>query len=100
MYEVVIIKADYEGWWLFDGWQEDIIKRYKATDLDNLLDTYNTIIDEMKHKYNSHITGKYNIIAFFNACDLEYCEDCEEDMQIYYTPLMTKNNEFFNYEDN
>ena len=26
MYEVVIVKADYEGWWLFEGWQEDIIK--------------------------------------------------------------------------
>ena len=28
MYEVVIVKADYEGWWLFEGWQEDIIKRH------------------------------------------------------------------------
>ncbi|CAD2073536.1 hypothetical protein GCM10007275_03380 [Jeotgalicoccus coquinae] len=95
MYEVVIVRADYEGWWLFEGWQNDIINRHQFNDDAALIEGYSSIIEQMKEKYNSYIQGKYDLYAFFNACEIEFCEDCDEDVQIYYTPIMTKNNEFY-----
>ncbi|MEK4555212.1 DUF1033 family protein [Jeotgalicoccus sp. FSL K6-3177] len=96
MYEVVIVKADYEGWWLFDGWQDDIINRQQFNDTAQMLTGYKAIIEQMKNDYSSYIQGKYDLYAFFNACEIEFCEECDEDVQIFYTPIMTKNNEFYN----
>ena len=96
MYEVVIVKADYEGWWLFDGWQDDIINRHQFNDIAQMLSGYKAIIEQMKNDYSSYIQGKYDLCAFFNACEIEFCEECDEDVQIFYTPIMTKNNEFYN----
>ena len=95
MYEVVIVKADYEGWWLFDGWQDDIINRHQFNDTAQMLSGYNAIIEQMKNNYSSYIQGKYDLYTFFNACEIEFCEECDEDVQIFYTPIMTKNNEFY-----
>jgi len=96
MYEVVIVKADYEGWWLFEGWQEEIIKRHPFKAKEDMISGYESIIKQMKEDYNSYVTGKYGMHAFFNACEIEFCEDCDEDIQIYYTPIMTENNELYN----
>ena len=49
----------------------------------------------MKSDFNSYVQGKYELYAFFNACEIEFCEDCGEDVQIYYTPIMTQDNEFY-----
>jgi len=95
MYEVVIVRADYEGWWLFEGWQDDIVNRHQYNDDAALTEGYSSIIEQMKKEYNSYIQGKYDLYAFFNACEIEFCEDCDEDVQIYYTPIITKNNEFY-----
>lgn len=96
MYEVVIVKADYEGWWLFDGWQDDIINRHQFNDTAQMLSGYKAILEQMKNDYSSYIQGKYGLCAFFNTCEIEFCEECDEDVQIFYTPIMTKNNEFYN----
>lgn len=95
MYEVVIVKADYEGWWLFDDWQEDIITRYQFNGIAAMTSGYNAIIDQMKSEYNNYVQGKYDLYTFFNACEIEFCEECDEDLQIYYTPIMTHNNEIY-----
>ncbi|WP_020008285.1 DUF1033 family protein [Salinicoccus albus] len=95
MFHIVIIKADYEGWWLFDRWQDDITERYTFKDEDEMKFKYDELINDMKKTYHSFKKGKYEMVAFFNACDLEYCDDCGEDIQIYYTPIMLKDNEVY-----
>ncbi|GAA3726214.1 regulatory protein MsaA [Salinicoccus jeotgali] len=93
MYEIVILKADYEGWWLFEGWQEEIVDRYTYDTEEEMVNGYTDIILGMKKRFNLYKIGKYDMHAFFNGCELEYCEDCDEDLQIFYTPIMTKDNE-------
>ncbi len=43
----------------------------------------------------NYVTGKYNIYAFYNNCDMNYCEDCEEDLQIFYSFIVLQNNEVY-----
>lgn len=93
MYQVAVIKADYEGWWLFDGWQNDIDKSYEFSTKESMITFYHELLKDMKHKFHGNIEGKYGMTAFYNVCDIEYCEECEESLQIFYTPVMLKNNE-------
>ncbi|PTI81513.1 DUF1033 family protein, partial [Mammaliicoccus vitulinus] len=37
----------------------------------------------------------HNIHAFYNNCDLSYCEDCEEDLQIFYSILILNDNSIY-----
>ncbi|MDT4001974.1 regulatory protein MsaA, partial [Staphylococcus aureus] len=30
-----------------------------------------------------------------NNCDMNYCEDCEEDLQIFYSFIVLQNNEVY-----
>ncbi|HDC3822634.1 TPA: DUF1033 family protein, partial [Staphylococcus aureus] len=46
-------------------------------------------------QFDNYVTGKYNIYAFYNNCDMNYCEDCEEDLQIFYSFIVLQNNEVY-----
>lgn len=93
MYQVAIIKADYEGWWLFDDWQNDIDTSFDFSTKDDMITFYHELIREMETKFHSFSEGKYGMMAFYNVCELEYCEECEEALQIFHTPVMLENNE-------
>ncbi|MFC3418253.1 DUF1033 family protein [Salinicoccus hispanicus] len=95
MLRIVILKADYEGWWLFEGWQDNIIRQFSYDSEKDMRQAYAELKQQMKEKFHSSKEGKYSLTAFFNGCELEYCEDCDEDLQIYYTPIMIKNDELF-----
>lgn len=90
MYEIVIITADYEGWWLFDEWREDVTSSHTFNDYDSMKIKYDEIHNDLKDKYSSHKIGKYNIPAFFDCCEIEYCDDCDEDTQIYHSLVVFK----------
>lgn len=95
MWTVTKIRADYEGWWLFSDWTDNIIERYDYEDYDTMLEQYTTIIENAKEKYDNHIIGKYNIYAFYNNCELGFCEDCDENLQIFYSFIVLNNDEVF-----
>ncbi|WP_052256251.1 DUF1033 family protein [Salinicoccus sp. YB14-2] len=94
MYQVAVLKADYEGWWLFEGWQDDLTDIKDFNSEMGMINYYEKLIEQMAEEYHTYQKGRYHLIAFYNACELEYCEDCEEDLQIFYTPLCMKNNAF------
>ncbi|AKG74133.1 DUF1033 family protein [Salinicoccus halodurans] len=95
MFHIVILKADYEGWWLFEDWQQNIVERYTFGAETEMRQQYEKLLDEMKNTYHSFKTGKYEMHAFFNGCELEYCDDCGEDIQIYYTPIMLEDDKVY-----
>ncbi|MBE7356322.1 regulatory protein MsaA [Staphylococcus haemolyticus] len=95
MWTVAKIKADYEGWWLFSDWTDKIIEQYQFTSYDEMLNYYKNIISKSKDYYDNYVVGKYNIHAFYNNCDLNFCEDCEEDLQIFYSFIVLNNKEVY-----
>lgn len=90
MYKINIIKADYEGWWLFDEWQDNIIVRYEFLTESEMKEFYHRLIKQMHAHFSSYQVGKYKMVTFFNCCDVRYCDDCDEDLQMYVSPIMTK----------
>ncbi|WP_251942966.1 regulatory protein MsaA [Staphylococcus sp. Marseille-Q5304] len=95
MWTVTKIRADYEGWWLFDNWKDQIIEYYNFETYNEMINKYIELIELSKDKYDNHLVGKHNIHAFFNNCDLKFCEDCDEDLQIFYSFIVLKNNEVY-----
>ena len=60
-----------------------------------MLDAYKALIKQSKKDYDNYVVGKFNIHAFYNNCDMNYCEDCEEDLQIFYSFIVLNNNEVY-----
>lgn len=40
MWTVTKIRADYEGWWLFSDWPENIVEKYQYQDFDDMFKHY------------------------------------------------------------
>ena len=95
MWKVVTMRADYEGWWLFDDWTDHITHEIICNDFDEMLITYNNLLKSYQGKYANEIVGKYNIHAFYNNCDIAFCEVCEEDLQIFYSILILNDNSIY-----
>lgn len=83
MWEVTKIRTDYEGWWLFDDWMEHIIETYYFETYSSFMNTYEQLIKEAKSTYDNCVVGKHNMYTFYNNCDMNYCEHCDEDLQLF-----------------
>ncbi|MDK7752069.1 regulatory protein MsaA [Staphylococcus ureilyticus] len=95
MWTVAKIRADYEGWWLFSDWTDHIVEQYHFENYEKMLNYYQSIIENSKKYYDNFLVGKYNIHAFYNNCELGFCEDCDEDLQIFYSYIVLNNNEVY-----
>ncbi|AQM41901.1 regulatory protein MsaA [Staphylococcus cohnii] len=95
MWTVAKIRADYEGWWLFSDWTDHIVEQYHFENYEKMLNYYQSIIENSKRHYDNFLVGKYNIHAFYNNCELGFCEDCDEDLQIFYSYIVLNNNEVY-----
>ena len=51
MYQVAVLKADYEGWWLFEGWQNDLINIKDFNSEMSMVDYYEKLIRQMAEEY-------------------------------------------------
>ncbi len=84
MYKLIYMKADYEPWWQFDGWQEQIVS-IETYDTEESLE--NALIKKLqlfreKFPYEKEKDQKY--YAFWTDEEREYCVACEDDIQIYH----------------
>jgi len=95
MWTVAKIRADYEGWWLFSDWTDHIVEQYHFENYEKMLNYYQSIIENSKKHYDNFLVGKYNIHAFYNNCEIGFCEDCDEDLQIFYSYIVLNNNEVY-----
>lgn len=95
MWTVTKIRTDYEGWWLFEDWKNHIIETYCFDTYDSFLKNYEKLIREAKANYDNCIVGKYNMYAFYNNCDMNYCEHCDEDLQIFDSFIILNNEKIY-----
>ncbi|AID01345.1 DUF1033 family protein [Staphylococcus xylosus] len=95
MWTVAKIRADYEGWWLFSDWTDHIVEQYDFETYDEMLNFYKSLILKSKNSFDNYLVGKHNIHAFYNNCELGFCEDCDEDLQIFYSFIVLNKNEVY-----
>ena len=95
MWTVAKIRADYEGWWLFSDWTDHIIEQHDFNTYEEMMTCYKSLLNKSKIDYDNYLVGKHNIHAFYNNCELGFCKDCYEDLQIFYSYIVLNNNEVY-----
>ena len=100
MYKIIYMKADYEPWWQFEGWEEMIEETFLFDSEDEYYQGVKNIITQFREKYENEKIQKEKYIAFWNESEAQYCEACEEDVQIYHGIILDEkmfiNNNVFN----
>lgn len=88
-YEIIYMKADFEPWWQFDGWEDYIVERFTFETKEQFEKALEKKLSEMRKKYPCERLNKEIYYAFWDEEELEYCEGCDEDAQVYHG-LITK----------
>lgn len=92
MFQVKIMRGYSEPWWFFEDWQEDVINSQSYQRLATAKITFNQLKEEYKVQFD-HMKAKNNYcIAFWNDNDIEFCEECDDDVQIFTGILIVDQN--------
>ena len=84
MYKIIYMKADYEPWWLFEGWEEHIISIEEFDNEQQFYDALNETLQNFRQTYANEQCKNDRFYAFWSEEECEYCEACDDDSQIYH----------------
>lgn len=84
MYRIIYMKADYEPWWQFDGWQEYIVEEKTFEDYEKAKNYLNKMIERFKQRYTHYELKKDRFWAFWSDDEIQFCEACDDDIQTYH----------------
>ncbi|MCE4957000.1 DUF1033 family protein [Macrococcoides caseolyticum] len=97
MYEIITIRADYEGWWLFDDFRDQATDIQAFQTFEQAEAYYKSQLKLLRQHFCNEMIGKYNIHAFYNNCEIEFCESCDDEVQIFHSIIFLKQGEVFQY---
>ncbi|MDT3919187.1 DUF1033 family protein, partial [Staphylococcus saprophyticus] len=55
MWTVAKIRADYEGWWLFSDWTDQIVEQHNFETYEAMMAFYNALILKSKRHYDNYL---------------------------------------------
>ncbi len=90
MYQVVIIYGESEPWWFFDDWQDDIVEEYQFESFEEAELQYLKLLHEFAQDYDHRQLKTAHLSAFWNDGDVRFCEECDDDMQLYHGLMLIK----------
>jgi hypothetical protein len=88
MFEVIYMKAEYEPWWMFNGWEETIISRHTFENLVEAKVCLSSTLAELRSAYTNECMKKDCFFAFWSEAEKSFCEACDEDLQIYHGVIL------------
>ncbi|WP_238786618.1 DUF1033 family protein [Vagococcus coleopterorum] len=96
MYQVVTMHGENEPWWFFEDWRDDILTEDSYDDFQVALKAFEKALVNT-HTQLPEIKGKDNfLIACWDPQELRYCDDCDEDVQLYHGILLLKDGKKIN----
>ncbi|WP_322555766.1 DUF1033 family protein [Sporosarcina beigongshangi] len=87
---MIYMKADYEPWWMFEGWEETICSRRVFDSEQEALRFCGELLVELRNKYPFEAMKKDCFYAFWTECEKDFCESCDEDLQLYHGVIFMK----------
>ncbi|MDN7243937.1 DUF1033 family protein [Planococcus shenhongbingii] len=91
MHEIFYLRGFEEPWWQFDGWEKDIVSCKEFDNYEDALIYFNQMKQTLTQDFSFQKSKGEAAIAFWNREEWAFCEDCEEDMQIYHGLLWIYN---------
>ena len=90
MYKIIYMKADFEPWWQFEGWESHVVSTYQYNDFEEYEQALNMLLTKFRSQFEHEEMRKERFIAFWNEEECEFCEGCDEDVQIYHGIILEK----------
>jgi len=84
MYEVVYMKADFEPWWMFEGWEEEVLSRRTFDEEFDAIHYLEEVLSDLRGKHQNESMKKNCFFAFWSGQEIKACEACSDDLQIYH----------------
>ena len=84
------MKADYEPWWMFEGWESNIVATSQFETEQELQKNLEATLNSFRQKYEHESSKNDKYYAFWTDDEREYCEACEDDIQIYHGIIVDK----------
>ncbi|HEY4623541.1 DUF1033 family protein [Solibacillus sp. FSL R7-0668] len=84
MYKIIYMKADYEPWWQFEGWEAFIVSEQIFETAEQFQEAYEGILENFRQQYDNEATKDERYYAFWSDDECEYCEACDDEAQVYH----------------
>lgn len=78
------MKADFEPWWMFDGWEENIVSRHSFDNEAEAKKYLNETLVTLQGKFQHMCAKKKCFYAFWAEEEKVFCEGCDDDLQIFH----------------
>jgi len=85
--EIIYMKAGYEPWWMFDGWEKNIIEKREFSDEEEAKTYLESLLNKFRNAYPHEANKKGFFWAFWSEDEQEFCEACDDDLQMYHGVL-------------
>lgn len=84
MYTILYMKADYEPWWKFDGWQSFIETQQTYETKQKFEQALQQKLNEFRSMYEHEESKEDKYWAFWSDEERVFCEACDDDVQLYH----------------
>ncbi|MGB6407058.1 MAG: DUF1033 family protein [Planococcus donghaensis] len=84
MHEIIYMRTDYEPWWMFEGWEEKVVSRHKFNSTENAQSYLENLKNDFSLRFANQKQKNAAFSCYWNEEETEYCENCEEDLQIFH----------------
>lgn len=90
MYKIIYIKADFEPWWKFDDWESYIVETYSFNNKEIFEEELEKLLSQFREKFEHEACREQKYFAFWSEEEKEYCESCDEEVQMYHGIIIEK----------
>lgn len=78
------MKADYEPWWQFEGWESTIVSTFLCETEKEFQERLDETLVDFRQKFEHEASKEDRYYAFWTEEEREYCDACEDDIQIFH----------------
>lgn len=98
-WRVITTKSDAEPWWFFEGWESDIVEESTFDNRNEAVDAFLKEMKRLSERLPKSKTKKFHSIAFWNPDEVDFCEACDDDLQVYYGLVIFENGQPMDIKD-
>lgn len=84
------MKADYEPWWQFEGWETMILSTTEYESEQDLDKAVLKILAEFRSRFEHEQCKQERFFAFWSEDECTYCEACDDEAQIFHGIIVEK----------
>ncbi|WP_409369511.1 DUF1033 family protein [Lysinibacillus sp. 38-6] len=84
MYTILYMKADYEPWWKFEGWEAFIQTKETFDTKEQFEQALQRKLKQFRLAYEHEASKEGGYWAFWSEDESFYCEACDDDAQVYH----------------